>query len=61
MFVPFVGSERDDTGEGLLGSARCHALSCLSHGGPPGHSQGVLLADTVAASAKLLTLDHKKD
>lgn len=57
MFVPFVGSEREDW---LLGSARC-ALSCLSNGGPPGLSQGVLLADTVAASAKLLTLDHKKD
>lgn len=56
VFVPFVGSEGE---EGLLGSARCCTLSCLSDGGPPGLSQGLLLAGTVAASAKLPTVDHK--
>lgn len=58
VFVPFVSSEGE---EGLLGSAQCRTLSCLSDGGPPGLSQGDLLAGTVAASAKRPTFDHKTD
>lgn len=53
-------SEGGDTGGGA-GLIRCLAFSCFSGCGCPGIPQGLRRANTLGASARLLTCDHRLD